>query len=281
MGLDADTTRRSITGLVYLILLPALVLEVLWLTPLGIDSFRIVLLALCSVMAAVSLSILIYRKGWVPEDARGALILAASWANVTYLGLPVLQQTFGDAYRSVALHFDLFANTPLLLTVGIWIARHHGENSQQRSAIAEIIRVPAVWAAVIAISLNINQIAPPEALINILNMLGHSVAPLMLLALGMGLKWDVLGWRRIPVLLPAIIIQLMLIPALVYWLSLGVGLEGELRAAVILEAAMPTMLLGMVICDRYKLDTSLFAATTTLSTALSLITLPLWYRWVT
>ena len=279
MGLDADITRKSLTGLVYLILLPALVLDVLWQAPLGINSLQIVLMAVSGVVSAILLSTLVYRKSWLPADSRGALILAASWANVTYLGLPVLEQTFGSEYRSVALHYDIFANTPLLLTLGIWVAQQHGDGVVERGMVGEIIRVPAFWAAVVAVLLNLNGITPPSGLANTLRMLGDSVPPLMLLALGMGLRWDLLHWRTLPTVAPAIIIQLLITPFIIYWLSIGVGLEGELRAAVILEAAMPTMVLGMVICDRYQLNTALFAVTTTLSTALSMLTLPLWYGW--
>ncbi|MBT6878421.1 MAG: hypothetical protein HOA22_02730, partial [Gammaproteobacteria bacterium] len=244
MGLDADTTRKSISGLVYLVLLPALVLDVMWQAPLGINSFRIVLMAMAGVMFSITLSILLYRKAWLPADARGALILAASWANVTYLGLPVLEQTFGSEYRTVALHYDIFANTPLLLTVGIWIAQQHGTGGgKQHSAIGEIARVPAFWAAIIAVLLNLGQVEAPEGISRVLNMLGNSVPPLMLLALGMGLRWDVLRWNSLPALLPVILIQLLITPFVIYWASYGVGLEGELRAAVILESAMPTMVL--------------------------------------
>ncbi len=280
MGLDADTTRRSLTGLVYVLLLPALVLDVLWKAPLGVDSLRIILMAAFSVVSAALISTLVFRRQWVADPARGALILAAAWGNVTYLGLPVLEQTFGTAFRSVALQFDLFANTPLLLTLGVWVAQRHGQGVEPRSAAAEIARVPAVWAAIAGVLLNLNQIPSPEGLTTVLKLLGNSVPPLMLLALGMGLRWDVLQWRVLPVLLPVVLIQLLITPFVIYWISLGVGLEGDLRSAVILEAAMPTMVLGMVICDRYQLDTGLFAAATTLSTALSLLTLPLWYSWL-
>jgi malate permease and related proteins len=58
------------------------------------------------------------------------------------------------------------------------------------------------------------------------------------------------------------------------------GLHGELRTAVVLEAAMPSMVFGVVLCDRYGLDTGLYATVVTASTALSLFTLPLWFRWV-
>jgi predicted permease len=50
---------------------------------------------------------------------------------------------------------------------------------------------------------------------------------------------------------------------------------------VVLEAAMPSMVLGIVICDRYGLETGLYAQAVTLSTAASLFVLPMWHRLVT
>jgi hypothetical protein len=47
---------------------------------------------------------------------------------------------------------------------------------------------------------------------------------------------------------------------------------------VVLEAAMPSMVLGIVLCDRYRLDSSLYAMTVTVSTALSIVTLPMWFK---
>jgi len=40
------------------------------------------------------------------------------------------------------------------------------------------------------------------------------------------------------------------------------------------------MVLGLVICDQFNLDTALYAVTVTVTTALSLLTLPLWYGWL-
>jgi len=71
---------------------------------------------------------------------------------------------------------------------------------------------------------------------------------------------------------------LVLMPLLVWGLALATGLDQRLLVPVVLEAAMPSMVLGMVICDRYGLDTTIYATAVTLSTALSMLTLPLWYR---
>ena len=65
-------------------------------------------------------------------------------------------------------------------------------------------------------------------------------------------------------------------PLLVWGTALGVGLDGVILIGTVMEAAMPSMVIGIVLCDRYGLDTGLYAMAVTLTTLLSLVTLPLW-----
>ena len=41
---------------------------------------------------------------------------------------------------------------------------------------------------------------------------------------------------------------------------------------------MPSMVIGLVLCDRYGLNTSLYAIAITLTTALTMFTIPLWFN---
>jgi malate permease and related proteins len=279
-GMEADEVRRVITGLVYTLLLPALVLSVLWKTPLGLDTIKIALVAAAGVIVALLTSQWLFRRSAAPQAVAGALILAAAFPNVTYLGLPVLEKTFGAWARSVALQYDLFACTPLLLTVGILIARRHGSSSDSDHPVVALLKVPPLWAAILAVIMNLTGVPLPGGLEEFLRTLGNGVIPLMLIALGMALSWDTRQLQRLPLLLPVLAIQLLAMPLLVWGLTALLVLHGELRTAVVLEAAMPCMVLGVVICDRYGLDTSLYATTVTASTALSFFTLPLWFHWV-
>lgn len=115
-----------LTTLVYYLLLPALVLQVLWTAPLGLDSLRIALVAGTTVLAMVAVTLLACRLCLAERAAVGAMLLAAAWPNATYLGLPVLDSLFGDAGRAVAIQYDLFACLPLVLTLGILLARRYG-----------------------------------------------------------------------------------------------------------------------------------------------------------
>jgi len=99
--------------------------------------------------------------------------------------------------------------------------------------------------------------------------------------LGMALRWQS-GWLgKIPVLMPMLLIQLGLMPLIVWGASMGVGMPERLIAPSVIEGAMPCMVLGLVICDRFKLNSTLYAEAVTVSTTLSLLTLPLWLRILT
>jgi len=120
----------------------------------------------------------------------------------------------------------------------------------------------------------------PKAASGLLDMLAGGVVPLMLFSLGLGLRWSKGGWTHLPQVLPVVAIQLFITPLLVWGASILLGMGGPVQTAVVLEAAMPSMVLGIVLCDRYNLDTSLYAMAVTLTTAISLFTLPLWLAWV-
>lgn len=276
MGLDADDARRAITSLVYVLLLPALVLDVLWRAPLSLDVVKVAVVAASGVLAGLVLAWASYRAMGTPARITGAMLLAAAFPNATYLGLPVLEQALGPWARSVAIQYDLFACTPLLLTVGITIARIHG-GGREPFTWGALLNVPPLWAAILALSLNAANVPMPVALSGLTHMMGGAVVPLMLISLGMGLIWSNFRLASIPVMIPVLIIQLLLMPLLVWWLAQQLGLSGDVLTAVVLEAAMPCMVLGMVICDRYGLDSGLYATVVTVSTAVAMVTLPLWF----
>jgi len=66
-------------------------------------------------------------------------------------------------------------------------------------------------------------------------------------------------------------------PTLLAWgLTGSLALDETERIGTVLEAAMPSMVFGIIFCDRYGLDARFYSLTVTVSTLLSLATLPLW-----
>lgn len=278
--LDVGVIRKVMTDVVYYIFLPALVFKVLWQAQIGIDSVKIATSATLGVVSALFLGWFVCKRCRSNPKVTGAVLLAAGFPNATYLGYPVLSNTLGEWAGSVAIQFDLFACTPILLTAGILLAAHYGGNQKKPHPLQLLIRVPPLWAALIATSLNLAGIKPVGGIMELLGIMGSAVVPIMLFAIGLALKQGFYEIRHLPSVIPVIIIQLFIMPLVVLGSSILMGMSNELRLAVVLEGAMPSMALGVVLCDRYGLNTGLYAAAVTTTTLLSLVTLPLWYGWL-
>ncbi|MCX7105435.1 MAG: AEC family transporter [Methylococcales bacterium] len=276
-GQTAVQTRLVLTTLVYHLLLPAMVLDVLWVANIGIISFHYMILGVSCILLAMLCAWSIGRLFNFKDKRLGAIILAVI-PNVTYLGLPILDQTFGDWTRSVVIQLDLFAAAPIVFTLGIMIARHYGEDSSAnpKSALS-FLNAPPFWAAAIAVILNLNAVVAPTWLLGVLQKLSAAVVPLMLFSLGLALNWKAVIKSNIPYILPVIIIKMLLMPLCAIILVNYLSMEDKYKAAAVLDLAMPSMVLGVIFCDRYRLDSALYAMIVTVTTALSLITLPFWH----
>jgi predicted permease len=276
-GLTAQQIRHVLTSVVYYLLLPTLILDVLWSATLGLHSIEFSLIGITAIFTSLLLiwSVLLLFK---PKRSQiGALLLVTAFPNVTYLGLPVLEQVFGHWARSVVIQLDLFAFSPFLFTVGIMIARHYGEDKGHHRPLLSFLNTPPFWAALIAVVLNLNNIPVPEWLDGTLDKLSAAVAPLMLFSLGLALSWNSIKMQNVPYIIPVIAIKLLIMPLIVIMLLPYSTMSYEYKVAVVLDLAMPSMLMGIVFCDRYKLDSELYAMAVTVTTLLSIVTLPFWF----
>lgn len=277
LGLDGDTLRNSLTSLVYMLLLPALVLVVLWRAPLSLDALRVAGLAATGVLFGLGITWLWFRRRPPSNAAMGTVLLAAAFPNATYLGLPVLEASLGTWARSIAIQYDLFACTPLLLSLGVFLAQHYGGGATATNPLRNLLRVPPLWAAMLGVGFNLLGVPLPNLFAGALDMLAAGVIPLMLFSLGLALRWGD-GWmNKWSLLIPVVAVQLLLTPLLIWGMAQGTALPPQVLTAVVLEAAMPSMVLGIVLCDRYRLDSGLYAMAVSLTTVLSMLTLPVWF----
>jgi predicted permease len=277
-GLSADQTRLALTSVVYYVFLPAMVLDVLWKADIGWQSLQYSALGCATIILGMICSWLLAKLLRYKKPQTGAMILAAAFPNVTYLGLPVLEQAFGSWSRSVVIQIDLFATAPLVFTVGIAVARYYGTRQEEKpKSLFGFFNTPPFWAAFLAVVLNLNQVILPIWLEGLLQKMSGAVAPLMIFSLGLALSWTAIRPRNLPYILPVVGLRLLLLPWAAMYIADVVNLQNQFKAAAVLDLAMPSMVLGVVFCDRYGLDSALYATAVTITTALSLLSLPFWF----
>ncbi|MBI3897984.1 MAG: AEC family transporter [Gammaproteobacteria bacterium] len=277
--LETEASRKVLVGAVYYLFLPALVLLVLWRAPIGLDSVKIAAAAISGILVAIAASVLMCRWLQVPRATAGAVIIAASWPNITFLGLPVLAQTLGPWTANVAIQYDLFACTPTILTLGIVIANSYGADGKSEKPLSRVARVPAIWAALIALAFNLTDVPLPQWIEGLLHLMSAAIVPLMLISVGMALRQGFGQRQHLRLVIPVALIQLLLMPFVVWRVAAALGISGDTLVAVVLEGAMPSMVMGIVIADRHGLNVGAYAAALTATTLLCFITLPLWFHW--
>lgn len=215
---------------------------------------------------------------WFRSAARptiGVLLLASAFGNVTYLGLPVITETMGARYGYIAILYDLLATTPILLTVGMLMAARFGSGASVSLAASfrRVLRLPPLWGVAAGVAVQLLGVPLPRPVLDAAQVMGKAVIPVMIFTVGLAL--DFRDLRRLPVAVPALALKLLLAPALALLAGRAFGLAGEELRAVVIEGAMPVMVLSLVIADEFELDVPLAATCIAVSTVASFFTLPM------
>lgn len=279
LGPDADSLRQAINVAVFNIFLPALCLKVVYTANIDIETFLVPATAWVTTISGLLISLTVYTLlekplHLVPSE-KGVVILAATFGNTTYLGLPVLTGLYGYGAAKYALFYDLLAATPLLWLVGAAMASRYGEGKrfEVRESLRTISSLPPVWGIFAGIVLKLAQVPIPPVALKTLGMFGDLVVPLMIFTIGLALSLPRV--KHAYVIIPAVLIKLLLIPLISYTTAAFLGLRGTALSSCLIEGAMPTMVLSLLIASRFRLDESLAAFLIVVTTVLSFATLPL------
>ena len=278
-GLDADSLRSAINVSVFNVFLPALCIRIIYTSAIDREALLVPATAWITILSGLFIALAVYalleKTLSIGPREKGVLLLAATFGNVTYLGLPVLTGLYGYEAAKYALYYDLLAATPLLWFVGAPLASRYGEGKRMGigDSFRTIASLPPLWGIGAGFVLNLGGIALPSFLLKTLGMLGDVVVPLMIFTVGLALSLPKV--RHAYAIIPAVTIKLGVVPFISYVAAMVLGLEGTALASCFIEGAMPTMVLSLLIASRFKLDESLAAFVIVVTTVLSFITLPL------
>jgi predicted permease len=208
------------------------------------------------------------------RPARGTIMLTAGFGNVLFFGYPLLTTVFGEPGARYPFFADMLAATPLVWSIGVWIAFRCGKHTEHASFLAMWLRLPPVWGFAAGLAVNLSGL-PLAPLIEAARWAGSPTIPLMLFVLGLTIPWHDLRPQK--AVYVSLTIKLALMPLLALGIALALpGKLSEPAEAGVLEAAMPTMVMVIALADRFGLDTRLAGLIMGWSTLAGLVTLPFW-----
>ena len=254
------------------ILLPCMIFSALYssdlslIPKLGILPFVI----LISSFVTGLVSFLILKKLGYDDKKLWSVLVTVMIANTAFMGYPVNLGIFGHEGFLRAIFCDIATMCIFLILSFVLVIKFGGT---VKKAIRKIALFPPLWAIVFGLGLNILNVPIGPVLNNTVNYLGNGAIPLIMISLGLSI--DLAGLSRSKSMVAfTSIMKLLFFPAIAFIVVLFLGLSDLQYTVAIVEAAMPSGMLSLVLAITYNLDYQLTSDCILINTVISLITLP-------
>lgn len=241
------------------------------------DMLKIAGLSLIMYMSFILISSLMFKKA--PGDKQPILRYMMIFSNCGFMGFPVLRQIFGAQGdlavllgSSVTLWFNI-----LSWTTGVRLY------SKERQGFWRALLKPGVIGTVIGLILFLTSAVKiiPSSLSSAVSLSADVVTPISMLVIGIRLaecpfKTLFADWR----LLSASLMRLVVMPVICFIILLLIKLAGLPMADMVMSVpfillAMPSGATTAMMAERYGGDAVYGSAAVSLTTVMSIITIPL------
>ena len=143
-----------------------------------------------------------------------------------------------------------------------------------KNAFKKILLFPPLWAIVLALIFNSLAVPIPQVLDKTIGYFADATVPLIMLSLGLSINLRGLYRNKIMVTFTSVM-KLAIFPLITFIIVNILGLIDLQHIIPVVEAAMPSGMLSLVLAISYNLDAELTSDCILINTVISLITLPL------
>ena len=264
-----DETIHGVSELVVNITLPCLTVynmqrpyskEVLF------NFFLTFFLSLVLISAALFLSYFLFAHS--PRERRGILSNLCAMSNCGFMGYPMIM-VINPEYMIYAVSFNI-AYSVIAWTVGISLV-----SGETRVHLRQILLNPCLISSLLGLLLFSFNIMLPDTFSDILETIGSLTTPLSMLLVGTrisGLKLSEFTHWEYPVVA---VMRLLLFPAASFFLLSLLPVSQDVIRTIFILFAMPCGTLTSIQAELCNRDASFAARNITLTTLLSLATIPL------
>lgn len=200
-----------------------------------------------------------------------SVLVTVMTANTAFMGYPVTLGVYGHPGFLRAIFCDLATTCMFLLLSFVLVLKFGGT---VKRAFREILLFPPLWAVVLGISFNLLNIPIGPVLDKTVNYLADGAIPLIMISLGLSIELGGLARSKAMVIFTSIV-KLGVFPLIALIVVSLLGLTGLQHDVGIIEAAMPSGMLSLLLAITYKLDYDLTSDCILINTVISLITLPI------
>ena len=272
LGYVTREVRRGLIELLMNFAIPAIVIVTfdtdLPASALG-DVVIVLVFALLSHLLAAVLSYFLFRR--YPARSRTVLSFVTVFTNCAFMGFPVMESIFGSTgllYASIyTLAFNLF-----LFTYGQVLFTGAGD----RKVMAKALLNPGTISVLVGLVLLLTPLKLPLVGTKVVTLVGSLTTPLAMIVIGAMLAEvrlkEMFHGKTIYF---ATVLRLVLLPAATFLIMRGLGIGSHITAICTVLIGLPAASNSVIFADKFGGDSILATRIVVITTALSIVTIPM------
>ena len=206
------------------------------------------------------------------HDEQGMIGFALMFANVGFIGYPIVASIFGHEAIFYAALLNV-PNTFFIFTAGVMLIK--GEYSIRRLN-SKVLFGPGLMAAFVAALLVALNVRTPDLIARPITMVGNITVPASLMIIGSAMARlplrDIIGNARVYIVS---VLRLVVVPLSIYFFFRVCGVSDIINDINTVVIAMPVASFGTMFCMKYGRNPKLMTELTFVTTVGSIITIPL------
>jgi malate permease and related proteins len=278
-GIINSSVSKGLTDILLEITLPCMI----------ITSFSIpydeavksnVLKAFCYSLAVYIIIAIVSQLLMLPiiKEKRTILHFANVFTNTGYIGFPILNAIYGAEAVIYGSIFNVFF-VIFLWTYGIMMFKGKIEKKELTKEILKALRNPSLIAVYIGLAMMLFNLKLPGIISTSASSIGSMTGPISMIIVGaLSYKINIKNFLMDWTVYYGITVKLVVIPAVLYLISLLIKDRSIVSNSVIILASMPAAAMTSIFADSFNIKRDYAAVIVVSTTLLSIFTLPILLR---
>ena len=192
---------------------------------------------------------LLARKLFSDDKERSIASIAALIGNTGNLGIPIGIAVFGEESIPFTTLINLM-NVFIVYTMGVYFySRGH---FSIKESIKNIFKLPILWFAILALSINVYQIQLPFEIMRVLEMGAYASMVLQMIILGMYLQGVRLSHLNLKLIGHINIIKFVVLPAFAFFILQLTPFSSMVKGILFLELCVPLAVSNVNLASLYN-----------------------------
>jgi len=225
--------------------------------PVDITLFYAPSIYLLIVFLALIVSALFAHRLFKKKKEYSIAMVAAIIGNTGNLGIPLNIAIFGEAsipYTTVVNLVNVF----VVYTIGVY---YYSRGSfDVKTSLTNIIKLPILWAALLAIFLSVNGYEPNEAIMKMLMMGAYASMTMQLFLFGIYLYGTKIKEINKTLISWVVLFKFLLLPLLAFVVLYNIELDAMIKGIIFIELLMPLAVANVNLASLYDCEPKVVTA---------------------